>query len=118
MTDQVAWTTRQLRGKKESVYHVTTRALDQGGVEPRLAVSVRPEGRRQYHYTSPPARQVKHYNFPIRNFDGAFYVQVHPFDPEYFAVKVTDAVAKRYRPWPPGLGLTACRGSTPPWSRA
>ena len=29
-----------------------------------------------------------------------------------------DAVAKRYRPWPPGLGLTACRGSTPPWSRA
>ena len=30
----------------------------------------------------------------------------------------TDAVAKRYRPWPQGLGLTACRGSTPPWSRA
>ena len=29
-----------------------------------------------------------------------------------------DAVAKRYRPWPLGLGLTACRGSTPPWSRA
>ena len=28
-----------------------------------------------------------------------------------------DAVAKRYHPWPPGLGLTACRGSTPPWSR-
>ena len=32
--------------------------------------------------------------------------------------QVTDAVAKRYRPWPPGLGLTACRGSTPAWSRA
>ena len=28
---------------------------------------------------------------------------------EYFAAR--DAVAKRYRPWPPGLGLTACRGS-------
>ena len=26
--------------------------------------------------------------------------------------EVADAVAKRYRPWPPGLGLTACRGST------
>ena len=34
------------------------------------------------------SRQMKHYNFPIRNFDGTFYVQVHPFDPEYFAVKV------------------------------
>ena len=36
------------------MYHVTTRALDQGGVEPRLAVSVRPEGHRQYHYTTAP----------------------------------------------------------------
>ena len=37
------------------VYHVTTRALDQGGVEPRLAVSLRSEGHRQYHYTTAPA---------------------------------------------------------------
>ena len=29
------------------MYHVTTRALDQGGVEPRLAVSLRSEGHRQ-----------------------------------------------------------------------
>ena len=29
-----------------------TRTLDQGGVEPRLAVSLRPEGHRQYHYTT------------------------------------------------------------------
>ena len=27
---------------------------------------------------------------------------------------LADAVAKRYRPWPPGLRLTACRGSIPP----
>ena len=44
------------------MYHVSTRALDQGldqgGVEPRLAVSVRPEGRRQYHYTTAPAADV------------------------------------------------------------
>ena len=39
------------------MYHVTTRALDQGGVEPRLAVSVRPEGHRQYHYTTAPAKR-------------------------------------------------------------
>ena len=32
-----------------------TRTLDQGGVEPRLAVSVRPEGPRQYRYTTAPA---------------------------------------------------------------
>ena len=29
-----------------------TRTLDQGGVEPRLAVSLRPEGHRQYHYST------------------------------------------------------------------
>ena len=38
------------------MYHVTTRALDQRGVEPRLAVSVRSEGYRQYHYTTTPAK--------------------------------------------------------------
>ena len=41
-----------------------TRVLDQGGVEPRLAVSVRPEGHRQYYCTTAPAisdirRQVR-----------------------------------------------------------
>ena len=25
--------------------------------------------------------------FPVRNPDGTFYAQVHPFDPSYFAVK-------------------------------
>ena len=29
-------------------------------------------------------------------------------------MKVANAMAKRHRPWPPGLGLTACRCSTPP----
>ena len=38
------------------MYHVTTRALDQGGVEPRLAVSVRPEGQTLCHYTTGPAK--------------------------------------------------------------
>ena len=33
-----------------------------------------------------------------------------------FTASLADAVAKRYRPWP--KGLRACRGSTPPWSRA
>ena len=37
------------------MYHVTTCALDQGGVEPRLAVSLRSKGHRQYHYTTAPA---------------------------------------------------------------
>ena len=30
--------------------------LDQGGVEPRLAVCVRPEGHPLYHYTTRPAK--------------------------------------------------------------
>ena len=25
-------------------------------------------------------RQMKHFNFPVRNLDGTFYAQVHPFD--------------------------------------
>ena len=33
-------------------------------------------------------RQMKHFNFPVRNLDGTFYAQVHPFDPSFFAVKV------------------------------
>ena len=31
---------------------------------------------------------MKHFNFPVRNLDGTFYAQVHPFDPSFFAVKV------------------------------
>ena len=33
------------------------------------------------------SRQMKHYNFPIRNFDGTFYAQVHPFDPEHILIQ-------------------------------
>ena len=44
------------------------------------------------------SRQMKHYNFPVRNFDGTFYVQVHPFDPEYFAVKVHPTGALLFTP--------------------
>ena len=43
-------------------------------------------------------RQMKHYNFPIRNFDGTFYEQVHPFDPTYFAVKVNPTGALLFTP--------------------
>ena len=43
-------------------------------------------------------RQMKHYNFPIRNFDGTFYEQVHPFDPSYFAVKVHPTGALLFTP--------------------
>ena len=35
---------------------------------------------------------------PIRNFDGTFYVQVHPFDPKYFAVKVHPTGALFFTP--------------------
>ena len=33
-------------------------------------------------------RQMKLFNFLVRNLDGTFYAQVHPFDPSFFAVKV------------------------------
>ena len=46
-------------------------------------------------------RQMKHYNFPVRNPDGTFYAQVHPFDPSYFAVKVHPTGASN--DLPPGL---------------
>ena len=42
-----------------------TRTLDQGGVEPRLAVSLRPEGHRQYHYsTDAPLIPLAEYSLP------------------------------------------------------
>ena len=37
-------------------------------------------------YVVPP--QMRDYNLQIRNFDGAFYEQVFPFDPFYFCTKV------------------------------
>ena len=43
-------------------------------------------------------RQMKHYNFPVRNTDGTFYEQVHPFDPSYFAVKVHPTGALLFTP--------------------
>ena len=43
-------------------------------------------------------RQMKHYNFPVRNPDGTFYAQVHPFDPSYFAVKVHPSGALLFTP--------------------
>ena len=43
-------------------------------------------------------RQMKHFNFPVRNFDGTFYAQVHPFDPSYFAVKVHPTGALLFTP--------------------
>ena len=32
--------------------------------------------------------QMRNFNFPVRNFDGAFYEQVFPFDPFHFCTKV------------------------------
>ena len=43
-------------------------------------------------------RQMKHFNFPVRNLDGTFYAQVHPFDPSYFAVKVHPSGALLFTP--------------------
>ena len=43
-------------------------------------------------------RQMKHFNFPVRNLDGNFYAQVHPFDPSYFAVKVHSSGALLFTP--------------------
>ena len=43
-------------------------------------------------------RQMKHFNFPVRNLDGTFYAQVHPFDPSYFAVKVHPTGALLFTP--------------------
>ena len=43
-------------------------------------------------------RQMKHFNFPVRNPDGTFHAQVHPFDPSYFAVKVHPSGALLFTP--------------------
>ena len=41
---------------------------------------------------------MKHFNFPVRNLDGTFYAQVHPFDSSYFAVKVHPSGALLFTP--------------------
>ena len=33
-------------------------------------------------------KDMREYNFPVRNFDGTFYAQVYPFDPFHFSTKV------------------------------
>ena len=47
-------------------------------------------------YVVPP--QMRDYNFPVRNFDGTFYDQVHPFDPFYFCTKVHPTGAILFTP--------------------
>ena len=43
-------------------------------------------------------RQMKNFNFPVRNLDGTFYAQVFPFDPSFFAVKVHPSGALLFTP--------------------
>ena len=43
-------------------------------------------------------RQMKNFNFPVRNLDGTFYAQVYPFDPSFFAVKVHPSGALLFTP--------------------
>ena len=50
-------------------------------------------------------RQMKHFNFPVRNLDGTFYAQVHPFDPSFFAVKVHPSGVLLFTPHHPQLTL-------------
>ena len=47
-------------------------------------------------YVVPP--KMRDFNFPVRNFDGAFYVQVFPFDPFYFCAKVHPTGALLFTP--------------------
>ena len=44
-----------------------------------------------------PAK-MRDFNFPVRNFDGAFYEQVFPFDPFYFCTKVHPTGALLFTP--------------------
>ena len=47
-------------------------------------------------YVVPP--QMRDYNFQVRNFDGAFYEQVFPFDRFYFCTKVRPTGALLFTP--------------------
>ena len=47
-------------------------------------------------YVVPP--QMRDYNLQIRNFDGAYYEQVFPFDPFYFCTKVHPTGALLFTP--------------------
>ena len=44
-----------------------------------------------------PSR-MQNFNFPVRKFDGAFYEQVHPFDPFFFCAKVHPTGALLFTP--------------------
>ena len=59
-------------------------------------------------------RQMKHFNFPVRNLDGTFYAQVHPFDPSLFLERHLAQVA-----WSLSvLSLSQCTTSRlAPWTR-
>ena len=54
-------------------------------------------------YAIPP--RMSDYNFPIRNLDGTFYAQVHPFDPYYFCTKVHPTGALSFAPFHSQLTL-------------
>ena len=42
--------------------------------------------------------KMRNFNFPVRNFDGTFYVQVYPFDPFFFCAKVHPTGALLFTP--------------------
>ena len=43
-------------------------------------------------------KDIREYNFPVRNFDGTFYKQVYPFDPFHFSTKVHPTGALLFTP--------------------
>ena len=48
---------------------------------------------------------MREYNFPVRNFDGAYYAQVYPFDPFHFSTKVHPTGALLFTPHHSQLSL-------------
>ena len=61
------------------MYHVTTRALDRGGVEPRPTVYVRPEGHPLYHCSTGPAAVLRSMR-PAQSIRMKFFFLRLPFD--------------------------------------
>ena len=43
-------------------------------------------------------KDMREYNFPVRNFDGSFYAQIYPFDPFHFSTKVHPTGALLFTP--------------------
>ena len=43
-------------------------------------------------------KDMREYNFPVRNFDGTFYKQVYPFDPFHFSTQVRPTGALLFTP--------------------